>query len=80
MDVKKLLPWNRRDIWNLSDCNGIRTHNRLDVWLGFEHTFDQVSNSCGIIITVYNDSKTNHLRGKYSNQMSKWNDGKSNNQ
>ena len=29
LNVKELLAWNRRDIWNLSDCNGTRTYNHL---------------------------------------------------
>ena len=29
MNVKGLLAWNRRDIWSLRDCNGIRTYNFL---------------------------------------------------
>ena len=29
LNVKKLLARNRRDIWSLSDINGIRTHNHL---------------------------------------------------
>ena len=29
LKVKKPLAWNRRHIWSLSDCNGIRTHNHL---------------------------------------------------
>ena len=29
LNVKELLARNRRDIWNLSDCNGTRTHNHL---------------------------------------------------
>ena len=29
LDVKELLARNRREIWSLSDCNWIRTHNRL---------------------------------------------------
>ena len=29
LHVKKLLARSRRDIWSLSDSNGIRTHNHL---------------------------------------------------
>ena len=29
LNVKEVLAWNRHDIWSLSDCNGIRTHNHL---------------------------------------------------
>ena len=29
LNVKKLLVWNSRDIWRLSDSNGIRIHNQL---------------------------------------------------
>ena len=29
LNVKELLARNRREIWSLSDCNGIRTHNHL---------------------------------------------------
>ena len=29
LNVKELLPWNKRDICNLSDCNGTRIHNHL---------------------------------------------------
>ena len=29
LNVKELLARNRRDIWSLSDCNGIRTYNHL---------------------------------------------------
>ena len=29
LNVKELLVWNRRDIWSLSESNGIRTHNYL---------------------------------------------------
>ena len=29
LNVKELLAQRRRDIWNLSDCNGTRTHNFL---------------------------------------------------
>ena len=29
LNVKELLAQNRRKIWSLSDCNGIRTHNHL---------------------------------------------------
>ena len=29
LNVKEVLPWNRRYIWSLSDKNGIRTHNHL---------------------------------------------------
>ena len=29
LNVEKVLAWNRRDIWNLSDSDGIRTHNHL---------------------------------------------------
>ena len=29
LNVKELLAWNRREIWNLSDCNWTRTHNHL---------------------------------------------------
>ena len=29
LNVKEVLAWNRRDIWSLSDKNGIRTHNHL---------------------------------------------------
>ena len=29
LNVKELLAWNRHDIWNLSDSNGIRTHSHL---------------------------------------------------
>ena len=29
LSVKEFLAWNRRDIWSLSDSNGIRTHNHL---------------------------------------------------
>ena len=29
LDVKELLPRNRRDMWKLSDCNEIRNHNHL---------------------------------------------------
>ena len=29
LNVKELLAWSRREIWNLSDCNWIRTHNHL---------------------------------------------------
>ena len=29
LNIKDLLAWNRRDIWNLSDCNGTLTHNHL---------------------------------------------------
>ena len=29
LNVKEPLAWNRRDIWSLSDSNGIRTHNHL---------------------------------------------------
>ena len=29
LNVKELLAWNSREIWSLSDCNGIRTHNHL---------------------------------------------------
>ena len=29
LNVKKLLTWNRHDIWSLSDCNGTRTRNHL---------------------------------------------------
>ena len=29
LNVKEVLAWNRRDIWSLSDRNGIRTHNHL---------------------------------------------------
>ena len=29
LNLKELLARNRRDIWSLSDCNGIRTHNLL---------------------------------------------------
>ena len=29
LDVKELLAWNRRDIWSVTDSNGIRTHNHL---------------------------------------------------
>ena len=29
LNVKKLLAWNRRDIWSFSDSNGIQTHNHL---------------------------------------------------
>ena len=29
LNVKELLARNRRDIWNLSDCNGTRTHKLL---------------------------------------------------
>ena len=28
-NVKELLPWKRRDIWSLIDCNGTRTHSHL---------------------------------------------------
>ena len=29
LNVKDLFAWNRHDIWRLSGCNGIRTHNHL---------------------------------------------------
>ena len=29
LNVKELLARNRRDIWNLSDCKGTRTHNHI---------------------------------------------------
>ena len=29
LNVKEVLAWNRRNIWSLSDKNGIRTHNHL---------------------------------------------------
>ena len=29
LNVKELFAWNRRDIWSLSDSNGIRTYNLL---------------------------------------------------
>ena len=29
LNVKELIAWNRREIWSLSDCNKIRTHNQL---------------------------------------------------
>ena len=29
LNVKDLLTWNKCDIWSLSDCNGIRSHNHL---------------------------------------------------
>ena len=29
VDVKELLAQNRRDIWSLSDSNGVWTHNHL---------------------------------------------------
>ena len=29
LNIKELLARNRRDIWSLSDTNGIRTHNHL---------------------------------------------------
>ena len=29
LNVKELLALNKRDIWSLSDSNGIRTHNHL---------------------------------------------------
>ena len=29
VNVKKVLAWNRHDIWSLSGSNGIRTHNHL---------------------------------------------------
>ena len=29
LNVKEILAQNRRNIWSLSDCNGIRTHNHL---------------------------------------------------
>ena len=29
LNIKELHAQNRRDIWNLSDCNGIRTHSHL---------------------------------------------------
>ena len=29
LNVKEHLAWSRRHIWNLSDCNGIRTHKHL---------------------------------------------------
>ena len=29
LNVKKLLSWSRREIWNLSDCNWAVTHNYL---------------------------------------------------
>ena len=36
LNVKELLTWNRRNIWNLSDCNGTRMqysqHNSI-IWL-----------------------------------------------
>ena len=28
-NIKELLSWNRRDVWRLSDSNGIRIHNHL---------------------------------------------------
>ena len=28
-NVKEFLPWKRRDIWSLIDCNGTRTHSHL---------------------------------------------------
>ena len=34
VNVKELLTRNRRDIWSLSDCNGIRTSNHLLKYLG----------------------------------------------
>ena len=33
LNVKELLAQNRSDIWSLSDCNEIRTHNHLVKWL-----------------------------------------------
>ena len=29
LNVIELLTWNRRKIWNLSDCNKTQTHNHL---------------------------------------------------
>ena len=29
LNVKELLAWNRRDIWSINDCNGVRTYNHL---------------------------------------------------
>ena len=29
LNVKELLAWNRHDIWSLSDCNRVQTHNHL---------------------------------------------------
>ena len=29
MNVKELIAWNRRNIWSLSDSNGIWNHNHL---------------------------------------------------
>ena len=36
-DVKELLTQNKRDIWNLSDCNGTPTHNHLVCKLTLNH-------------------------------------------
>ena len=35
--VKELLPWNRRDIWNETDCKEIRIHNHLFRELTLNH-------------------------------------------
>ena len=39
LNVKKLLAKNKRNIWNLSDCNRIRAHNHLVCKQTFNHFF-----------------------------------------
>ena len=49
LNVKELLAWNRRDIWNLSDSNRIRTHNHLLCKQTLNHLvfFYKLSGGCG---------------------------------
>ena len=60
LNVKELLARNRRDIWNLSDYNGTRTHNHLvrkvwPVWLnGWVFVYEL--GSCGFESRCYRNS------------------------
>ena len=43
MNLKEFLAWNRRDIWSLSDCNGIRTYNHIVLNQSLNHV-DKLAN------------------------------------
>ena len=52
LNVKKIFARNRPDIWNLSDCNGIRTHNHLVYKRTLNH-FVKMDKSFSCVLRIF---------------------------
>ena len=53
LNAKELLAWNRRYIWSLSDCNGIRIHCHLVRKRTFNHLVKLVNLAKWLIVSLW---------------------------